>query len=135
MLILFGGHKKSCKHKKKGRSHRTCQCPIWIDGTLGGKRVRKSLNMRDWKSANETMIRWEADGKISDDSRKTIEGAWADFLITADSRKLSAETVRKAQNARLLDDLMEARVGIEPTYKGFADLSLTTWVPRLGHTV
>src|SRR5271154_5266428 len=34
-----------------------------------------------------------------------------------------------------LGDLMEARVGIEPTYKGFADLSLTTWVPRLGHTV
>ena len=27
---------------------------------------------------------------------------------------------------------MEARVGIEPTRKGFADLSLTTWVPRLG---
>jgi hypothetical protein len=22
-------------------------------------------------------------------------------------------------------------VGIEPTHKGFADLSLTTWVPRL----
>jgi hypothetical protein len=26
-------------------------------------------------------------------------------------------------------------VGIEPTHKGFADLSLTTWVPRLGRTV
>jgi hypothetical protein len=26
---------------------------------------------------------------------------------------------------------MEARVRIELTYKGFADLSLTTWVPRL----
>jgi hypothetical protein len=25
---------------------------------------------------------------------------------------------------------MEARVRIELTYKGFADLSLTTWVPR-----
>ena len=26
-------------------------------------------------------------------------------------------------------------MGIEPTYKGFADLSLTTWVPRLESTV
>ena len=25
---------------------------------------------------------------------------------------------------------LEARVGIEPTHKGFADLSLTAWVPR-----
>ena len=25
---------------------------------------------------------------------------------------------------------VEARVGIEPTHKGFADLSLTAWVPR-----
>jgi hypothetical protein len=25
-------------------------------------------------------------------------------------------------------------VGIEPTHKGFADLSLTTWVPRLNPT-
>ena len=31
---------------------------------------------------------------------------------------------------------MEARAGIEPAHKGFADLSLTTWVPRLAaHTL
>jgi hypothetical protein len=30
---------------------------------------------------------------------------------------------------------LEARVGIEPTHKGFADLSLTTWVPRPIHTL
>src|ERR1700739_934479 len=32
--------------------------------------------------------------------------------------------------AKLLK-ILEARGGIEPTHKGFADLSLTTWVPRL----
>jgi hypothetical protein len=34
-----------------------------------------------------------------------------------------------------IEEMMEARVGIEPTNEGFADLSLPTWVPRLGGTV
>ena len=34
-------------------------------------------------------------------------------------------------SCKLLKEL-EARAGIEPAHKGFADLSLTTWVPRLG---
>ena len=36
-----------------------------------------------------------------------------------------------AARSELLKGL-EARAGIEPAHKGFADLSLTTWVPRLG---
>ena len=36
----------------------------------------------------------------------------------------------KRKAAKELQENLEARVGIEPTHKGFADLSLTTWVPR-----
>jgi hypothetical protein len=45
------------------------------------------------------------------------------------ARKLTSDlTATRASNCK---KRLEARVGIEPTHKGFADLSLTTWVPRL----
>src|ERR1700744_6490883 len=41
------------------------------------------------------------------------------------------KALRNLEGFQLLK-FVEARVGIEPTHKGFADLSLTTWVPRPG---
>ncbi len=42
--------------------------------------------------------------------------------------------IEAMQKAGLFEDkslqMLEARVRIELTHKGFADLSLTTWVPR-----
>src|SRR6516164_7156817 len=40
-------------------------------------------------------------------------------------KQYSTRAISEARSGSL-----EARVGIEPTHKGFADLSLTTWVPR-----
>ena len=43
-----------------------------------------------------------------------------------------AEAEHKLYESWIFIKVLEARAGIEPAHKGFADLSLTTWVPRLG---
>ena len=78
------------------------------------------FHLTDWKAAG---------------GRKSVER-------TLRSRKLSrlrapepaGEILSAAKDLSIygIKGKLEARVGIEPTHKGFADLSLTTWVPRLG---
>ena len=53
-------------------------------------------------------------------------------------RRRSLAKVRDSPDrwrSKLFSGKLEARAGIEPAHKGFADLSLTTWVPRLGRAV
>jgi hypothetical protein len=55
----------------------------------------------------------------------------ANFHYPERGNGVTIEMVKATDSTMLLRGL-EARVGIEPTHKGFADLSLTTWVPRPG---
>ena len=43
------------------------------------------------------------------------------------------ESYNPLGTSHLRAKLLEARGGIEPPNKGFADLCLTTWLPRLDH--
>ena len=96
MLTIYRRHRRNCKQRAKGRKHRHCQCPIWVDGFLDSKELRESLKMRDWQRAQETVREWEAnDRREVKPERKTLEDAWADCHADMLARKLHRETIRK----------------------------------------
>lgn len=59
MLNLSRRHTPKCPHRKKGRAHIKCKCPIWVDGELHGKRFRRSTGVRDWQRALRKVAAWE----------------------------------------------------------------------------
>ena len=96
MLTIYRRHRKSCKHRAKGRKHRHCECPIWVDGYLSGHEIRESLKVRDWKRALELVREWEVeDRRNSCRVRKSLSDCWREFLIDVEARKLHASTTRK----------------------------------------
>src|SRR6202012_4477905 len=54
---------------------------------------------------------------------------WISTKWTQAGMKLDGRPINGAAD-RLTQNLLEARGGIEPPNKGFADLCLTTWLPR-----
>ncbi len=96
MLTIYRRHRRRCRRRKKGRRHRHCQCPVWVDGHLGGQEIRRSLGLRDWQRAQDIIREWEAEGRrTSEPEPKTLEVAWQEFLADIAARKLHASTVRK----------------------------------------
>ncbi len=59
MLTLWRNHLKECPQREKGRAYIKCGCPVWADGTLNGRRYRKSLDTRDWSRAGRELAELE----------------------------------------------------------------------------
>src|SRR5215831_567756 len=51
MLKAYRRHLKTCPQRAKGRDYKFCDCPVWSDGMLHGKRVNQSLDTRNWDRA------------------------------------------------------------------------------------
>jgi hypothetical protein len=106
MLTICPRHRRRCSQRMKGRRHPHCQCPIWVDGSLGGKEIRESLRLRDWQRAQEMVREWEAeDRKTLKLQRATVTDTWKEFLTDAQARNLHESTIRKY---KLLNRQMEA---------------------------
>lgn len=96
MLTTYRRHKQDCDHRREGRKYRRCRCPIWVDGFLAGRKIRKSLDIADWQKAQDKIREWEAAGELpigSGGEPITIEQAKKEFLSDAQARKLKESTI------------------------------------------
>ncbi len=92
MLTLFRRHLRTCKHSSKGRSYRSCGCPISVEGTLRGEYVRRSLDLRNWEAANKLVREWEVNGPVA---VVTVKEATDRFVSDRESMRLSEAMMRK----------------------------------------
>src|SRR5579872_2032280 len=92
MLTLFRRHGTSCQHKT--RKLRNCACSIWVDGTVGGKEIRRTLKTRNWQRAQQLVREMEANDKEPDE-RVTIERACEAFIQDAKDRALRTSSLER----------------------------------------
>jgi len=96
MLTIYRRHRKNCKQRIDGRGYRRCLCPIWVDGSLNGIEIRKSLRLRDWQRAQGLVRQWEADGQRVEKPRPlAVKEACEKFVADAEARNLREPTLYK----------------------------------------
>ena len=88
---------KPCPHLSKGRQYRRCSCPIWVQGTVAGDPVRKSLDLTNWERATEVVRDMEVAGTVEtpEDDRITVTDAILKFTTDATARNLAASTLEE----------------------------------------
>jgi integrase/recombinase XerD len=91
MLNLYRRHLESCHHR--ARSAKKCACPIWVQGTLRGEIIRKSLDLQNWETAQKLIRDWEAGVKEQEVVLvpEACDRFWADCV----ARRLSDASLRK----------------------------------------
>lgn len=117
-LALYRRHLSDCPHGGKGNRWTRCQCPIWVQGSIGGEAVRRSMNTANWTAASTSVHQWQASGRIGvlkPDLPSVVE-AVAAFLKEAETRNLAATTIQKRR------ELLEGKLLPFCKSKGFRQL-------------
>lgn len=89
---------KSCEYADKGWNYTLCNCPVWCDGIVDGKRVTKSLHTTNWDRGLrgvETIERGQEIGFESmDAATQTLGKSIAGFLGDMESRNIREFSAR-----------------------------------------
>src|SRR5437763_474530 len=95
MLTIFRRHLKSCPHT--GRTYRRCECPIHVEGSLGGETIRRALDLTAWGAASNVIAQWNAAGAfgVAKEEPTQIEAAVTKYLDDARVRHLAEATLDK----------------------------------------
>jgi len=95
MLAIYRRHRSPCP--RRSRRFRNCRCPIWVQGSLQGEYVRRSLDLRSWEAATDLVRSWEASGKVGvrRTEAPTIADAIDKFLADAKERNLRESSLKK----------------------------------------
>jgi hypothetical protein len=94
---MYRRHLSDCAHVSKSNAWTRCQCPIWVQGSIGGEAVRRSLNTTNWTAASTTVHQWQSSGRVGalKPELPPLDAAIEKFLEEAKTRNLAAETIRK----------------------------------------
>ncbi len=95
MLQIYRRHYPPCRYKS--RRYRRCPCPIWVQGSLAGEWIKKSLGVTSWEAATDLVRGWESAGGIGQQRREipSVADAINKFLIDAEARELRPTSIRK----------------------------------------
>ena len=109
MLTIYRRHGPDCqfhgrKNQRSARANR-CEkrCPIWVQGSLAGDKVRRSIDLTSWEAASDLIHQWNASGRIGVErvTAPPIAEAVSRFLADAEARGLRAPSLKKYR--RLLE--------------------------------
>jgi integrase/recombinase XerD len=121
--MTYRRHLRACQHRKQGRRHWSCRCPIWFDAYLHGVRVQKSTGLTDWVQAqllaeglvNKSTLVSDVELPAPNHVEESIspEAAWDRFMAQVRMRDLSRASEYKYDLLRrqMLD--FSRRRGIE----------------------
>lgn len=93
MLVLWRRHGKKCPHQS--RTSKKCRCLIYADWRIDGKRIRRSMGLRDWGLAQQRARVWESEGIAAGGEPVLVKAACEKFLADAEARDLRPPTLYK----------------------------------------